>query len=358
MEQQRRFIGIDLGKKEYELKIIHPNKKVTGWKGQNNRSGREALYKKLLPTDRVAIEVCSLSMLMAREMREKVGCDVVLLNPWRLAIIYRSVKKNDKEDALKLARMVQKYDDEELCDVKLPTEHEENLRQILAEIRQLKNDRTKEINRLHAIFLANGFTDIVRKDVASKENREHNIELLRSIPRLQAQRGLERIDLIESQLKSVTNILEEEIKGDKNIERLMNVPGVGKQTAAAFVSCIGDGSRFQNASKVGAAIGLVPRIDISSKQVIYGHITKRGNGNLRALLIMAAWSHIRSKEGGALKEKFAYMTQCQSKSKKIAIVAIARKLAELLYTLLKYGRDYEKRTSVATEKIAAEALIA
>lgn len=92
--------------------------------------------------------------------------------------------------------------------------------------------------------------------------------------------------------------------------------------------------------------------------MIYGHITKRGNGNLRALLIMAAWSHIRSKEGGALKEKFAYMTQCQSKSKKIAIVAIARKLAELLYTLLKYGRDNEKRTSVATEKIAAEALIA
>ncbi len=49
----------------------------------------------------------------------------------------------------------------------------------------------------------------------------------------------------------------------------------------------------------------------------------------------AAWSHVRSKNGGALKEKFVYMTQVQSKSKKIAIVATARKLAELMYTLLK-----------------------
>ena len=50
---------------------------------------------------------------------------------------------------------------------------------------------------------------------------------------------------------------------------------------------------------------------------------------------IAAWSHVRAKNGGALKDKYLYMTKIQSKSKKIAIVAIARKLAELMYSLLK-----------------------
>ena len=126
---------------------------------------RKELYKKLLPTDRIAIEVCSLGMVMAKEIIQQVGAEVVLLNPSQIALIYRSVKKNDKEDALKLARLVKKYKNEELPKVELPTEHEENLRQILTEIRQLKNDRTKEINRLHAIFVECGITEIKKKDL-------------------------------------------------------------------------------------------------------------------------------------------------------------------------------------------------
>lgn len=60
--------------------------------------------------------------------------------------------------------------------------------------------------------------------------------------------------------------------------------------------------------------------------------------------------------GGAIKDKFVYMTTVQSKSKKIAIVAAARKLAELMYTLLKNGTSYEKRSSIDIEKLAEESL--
>ena len=74
------------------------------------------------------------------------------------------------------------------------------------------------------------------------------------------------------------------------------------------------------------------------------------------MLILAAWSHVRSNGGGAIKDKFVYMTTVQSKSKKIAIVAAARKLAELMYTLLKNGASYEKRSSVDIEKLAEESL--
>mgnify|MGYP006873133730 CR=1 FL=1 len=76
------------------------------------------------------------------------------------------------------------------------------------------------------------------------------------------------------------------------------------------------------------------------------------------LLILAAWTHVRARNAGALKEKYLYMTQVQSKGKKIAIVAVARKLAELMYTILKNGTSYEKRTSptLSMEKLVDEAL--
>ena len=354
--EQKRFVGIDLGKRTYEMKIIGINGKVTGTNGQTNPSGRKLLYRKLLATDRVAIEVCSLGMVMAKEIQKEVGCEVVLLNPSQLVLIYRSLKKNDKEDALKLARLVQKYKNEELPKVELPTEHEENLRQILTEIRQLKNDRTKEINRLHAIFVECGITEIKKKNLATIDNRIKCIKMLEGIALAQAERILKKLELVETQTEEVEELLDKEIDGDKNIEKLTEIPGVGKQLASAYVAFIGDGSRFPNASTIGAATGLVPRLDMSSTVCRMGHITKCGNKNLRTLLILAAWSHVRSRDGGALKDKFLYMTRFQSKGKKIAIVAIARKLAELMYILLKNDTSYEKRPSPTISQLVDEAM--
>jgi len=354
--EQKRFVGIDLGKRTYEMKIIGINGKVTGTNGQTNPSGRKLLYRKLLATDRVAIEVCSLGMVMAKEIQKEVGCEVVLLNPSQLVLIYRSLKKNDKEDALKLARLVQKYTNEELPKVELPTEHEENLRQILTEIRQLKNDRTKEINRLHAIFVECGITEIKKKDLATIDNRIKCIKMLKGIALAQAERILKKLELVETQTEEVEELLDKEIDGDKNIEKLTEIPGVGKQLASAYVAFIGDGSRFPNASTIGAATGLVPRLDMSSTVCRMGHITKCGNKNLRTLLILAAWSHVRSRDGGALKDKFLFMTRFQSKGKKIAIVAIARKLAELMYILLKNDTSYEKRPSPTISQLVDEAM--
>lgn len=354
--ERKRFIGIDLGKRTYEIKIIESDGKVSGTNGLTNPVGRKTLYKKLRCTDRVAIEVCSLAMVMAKEIQNEVGCEVVLLNPSQIALIYRSVKKNDKEDALKLARLVQKFTNEELPKVELPTEHEENLRQILTELRQLKHDRTKEINRIHAVFLECGITEIKRKDLATAEKRTESIKILKGLALMQAERNLEKLKLIEKQIQEVENLLDEEIDGDKNIEKLEEIPGVGKQLASAFVAFIGDGSRYPNASTIGAAAGLVPRLDMSSTSLRLGHITKCGNANLRSLLILAAWSHVRAKGSGTLKDRYLYMTQVQSKGKKIAIVAVARKLAELMYTLLKNGTSYEKRTSPTISQLVGEAL--
>jgi hypothetical protein len=93
---------------------------------------------------------------------------------------------------------------------------------------------------------------------------------------------------------------------------------------------------------------------ISGSLVRYGHSTKRGNGYLRALT--------RSKDGGALKERYDYMTREKGIGKKKAIAAIARRPGELMYILLKQKATYEVRHSGAGgragETLAREALSA
>ena len=124
------------------------------------------------------------------------------------------------------------------------------------------------------------------------------------------------------------------MNGAEDIQRLQTIPGVGDKTALAFAAYVGDGKRFSNGDQVANYLGLVPRVDCSGTINKYGHITKKGNGVVRSLLYQAAWAIVRSKHGGALKAKYFYMTE-HGKGKKISITAIARKMAKLLYVVMK-----------------------
>ena len=80
------------------------------------------------------------------------------------------------------------------------------------------------------------------------------------------------------------------LKDDRTqeINRLKTIPGVGDKTALAFTAYVGDGKRFNNGDEVANYLGLVPRVDCSGSINRYGHITKKGNRIVRALLYQAA----------------------------------------------------------------------
>jgi hypothetical protein len=80
-EEQRRYVGLDIGKRTYAMAVIGKNGKVSHSNGRTNSEGRVALYGQLSADDKVALEAGN------------------------LALIYGSMKKTDKEDALKLARI-------------------------------------------------------------------------------------------------------------------------------------------------------------------------------------------------------------------------------------------------------------
>ena len=168
--------------------------------------------------------------------------------------------------------------------------------------------------------------------------------MLEETQRRQAERICQVIDLVETQIAEVKKEIAVEVENDSNIKNLQTVPGIGELTAVAYSGFVGDGSRFDNGAQVSNYLGLVPKLDISCDQVHYGNITKAGNPEVRSLLIMAAWSHVRfAKEDTVLKSKWQYLTQVCGMSKKKAIVCIARKMAEMMLAILKTGKPYSPK---------------
>jgi transposase len=118
----------------------------------------------------------------------------------------------------------------------------------------------------------------------------------------------------------------------------MTHPGVGALTALAFVLIIGETERFQCGKQIAAYLGLVPLEKSSGNRRRLGHITKQGSSIVRFLLVEAAQVTVRSLPEWRSK----YIHLMMRRGRKIAKVALARKLAVHLYWMMRKGWDYEQ----------------
>lgn len=107
------------------------------------------------------------------------------------------------------------------------------------------------------------------------------------------------------------------------------------------VAAIDDVERFESAKQVRSYFGLVPREFSSGEKQARGRISKAGNKRIRSLLVEVAWGIICRKSGAATAELRAWaMKIARRRGRKIAAVALARKLAGILYAMLRDGRPY------------------
>jgi transposase len=127
---------------------------------------------------------------------------------------------------------------------------------------------------------------------------------------------------------------------DPVVRRLMTVPGVGPITALTFRATVDDITRFRDAGSVSAFFGLVPREDSSAERQHRGRITKAGPSMPRSLLIQAAWVvwRHRATGGGALQAWVQRLAD--RRGKRLAVVALARRLTRILYALWRDGTSY------------------
>jgi len=148
-----------------------------------------------------------------------------------------------------------------------------------------------------------------------------------------------QLDELNDAIAASTDALTAAAAADPIVRRLQSAPGVGPITALTFRAVLDDIGRFADARSVAAYVGLVPREDSSGDRHRKGPITKAGPTGLRTLLVQASWVVWRQKtSGGAL---YAWVERLASRrGKRIAVVALARRLARILYAMWRDGTEY------------------
>jgi len=153
---------------------------------------------------------------------------------------------------------------------------------------------------------------------------------------------LDLLGPLNHQLEVLDQELAQIVAAHEVARHLITVPGVGPVTAAAFVATLDDVTRFRDAHQVEAYLGLIPSEWSSSETQRRGHITKAGNGRLRWLWVQAAWGILRRRqrlETAALRDWAERMAGRRGRA--IAAVALARRLAGILFAIWRDGTDYD-----------------
>src|SRR5262249_36710002 len=147
---------------------------------------------------------------------------------------------------------------------------------------------------------------------------------------------LQLLDQLTPKIQELTRELEAEVEKRPVTRRLMTHPGVGPLTALAFELVIGTPERFHCGKQIASYVGLVPSEESSGDRRRLGHISKQGNVLLRYLMVEAAQVTVRSQP--EWRSKFFHLAM--RRGRKIAKIAMARKLAVHLYWMWRQGQDY------------------
>jgi transposase len=153
-------------------------------------------------------------------------------------------------------------------------------------------------------------------------------------------------------LREVEKKLDVLARADQRVQLLRTIPGVGPRLAEAVVALIDDPGRFHNGKEVGAYIGMVPKQLDSGETVRSGHITGHGNRLVRALLVEVSWLGLRYNPW--VREVYERTRAGKSARRKIAIVAVGRKLLVCAWAMLRDGQPWREpaktRLAVKSDK--------
>jgi len=162
---------------------------------------------------------------------------------------------------------------------------------------------------------------------------------------------LAALDQERARLDEAVRLMAEFPRYAEAVKALTALQGVGILMAMVFLTEMGDLSRFANREAVGAYLGLAPSADESGEQNDHkGHITGHGSGRVRYLLCQVAW--VRQRLDAATKERYERIAAKNPKHKKIALVAMMRQLAVVLWHI---GLEAQRRAGVFAKGTAATA---
>jgi transposase len=243
-------------------------------------------------------------------------------------------QKTDRQDAQLLLRLMI---EDRFPRIWVADAENRDLRQLLWHRHRLVQMRTRVMNQLHVVALNEGLR---RKKALWRPTGRAELESLALAPWASRRRQdlLDLLDQLTPKIQELTRALEEEVEKRPVARQLMTHPGVGPLTALAFELVIGTPERFHCGKQIASYVGLVPSEESSGDRRRLGHISKQGNSLLRYLLVEAAQVTVRSQP--QWRSKFFHLGM--RRGRKIAKVAMARKLAVHLYWMWRQGWDYSQ----------------
>lgn len=257
----------------------------------------------------------------------------------------KSRKKTDRMDALKLAQITEMG-----C---LPTVHvpEPRVRQWRSLIQYrhgLVDRRTAIKNSIRATFERQGQRlpagHRAWTQAGMKQWRKEALPLeqcsMEELWRGSLHEEMEQLDSIEKSIAAVETKLNELAAADKRVEQLKTAPCVGPRLSELVVATLDDPKRFKKGKQVGAYAGLTPRQWQSGQSCVEGHISRAGNPILREVLVEVCWLGIRT--NAWMKRIYEQVRRGSDKRKKIAIVAVARRLLVRLWAMMRDGTDWKE----------------
>ena len=287
---------------------------------------------------RVAIEACRQAWFV-HDLLSEWGNEVILVDTTRSRQmgIGQHGRKTDRIDAETLARALEAG--------RIPVAHvlsaeRRELRRVLAVRRCLVETRAQMVTTIRGLVREQGGSlpsCHVDRFVAKVRERKLTSEISQYVEPL-----LEVLQKASDQLVGVEEQLAVLCAKEPVIARLTTVTGIGTVIAACFMSVVDDARRFHGAHQLESYVGLVPGEDTSGGKRRLGAITKKGNCYLRALLVQAAWTILR----GTDKSDPLYLWAkkvAERRGKRIAVVALARRLVGVLWAMWRDGTVYDAK---------------
>ncbi len=331
------IIGVDYHPSFQQIAFMDQETGECGERRLNHSDGEaENFYRDLKQREvsvRVGLEATGYSRWFERLLAE-LGIEVWIGDAAEIKTKRVRKQKTDRQDAQLLLKLLL---ENRFPRIWVPSPENRDLRQLLWHRHRMVQMRTRIMNQLQAVAMNEGKR--WKKKLFSEHGRTQ-LEKFVLAPWASRRRQdlLELLDRMNPTIAELTAAVEQEAEKRPEVLLLMTHPGVGPITALAFVLIIGTPERFPCGKQIGSYVGLIPAEDSSAGRQRLGHISKQGNALLRFLLVEAAQAAVRCNP----EWRRRYVHLAIRREKRIAKVAMGRKLGVRLYWMWRNGWEYSQ----------------
>ena len=286
----------------------------------------------------LAVETTGNSEYFYNQIKSYVD-KIIVLNTLKLKPIMKSYKKTDKNDCRIIAFFLSK-DMLEGYTVNMPSEEAKTLRRLLKSRHILMKARIGIKNQIHGILL--GYGEETKKRFLTSKKGRNALRNMNYPDQNILNILIDNIDTLDKQIIEIENEIEDKVKSrSREDEIIQSLPGFGKIISASIIAGIDNIERFDESKSLTSYVGLVPYINNSGDEIRHGKITKTGPAYMRTALVQAVLAMLRSKEMKDHPLVLNYYKMKENKCAGKAIIATARKLLSIIWTLLKRNETFD-----------------